>query len=106
MGLSKTLKLSPIKMTDLGSDDKLDLATLTSKILLAIAGGVAEQGTGVLPKDMISTMTSTMGKAVDLGMDIIGGGTGAGQEAVKGTEDIGKGLTEGLKGILKPKQDQ
>jgi len=100
-----TLKLSPIKMTDLGSDDKLDTATLVGKILLAIAGGVAEQGAGVLPKDMVNTMTSTMGKVVDMGMDIIGGGTGAGQEAIKGTEDIGK-LTEGLKGILKPKQDQ
>jgi hypothetical protein len=101
-----TLKLSPIKMTDLGSDDKLDIATLTSKILLAIAGGVAEQGAGVLPKDMVNTMTSTMGKVVDMGIDIIGDGTGTGQEAIKGTEDIGKGITEGLKGILKPKQDQ
>jgi hypothetical protein len=101
-----TLKLSPIKMTNLGSDDKLDTATLTSKILLAIAGGVAEQGAGVLPKDMVDTMTSTMGKVVNMGVDIIGGGTNAGQKAITGTEDIGKGLTEGIKGILKPKQEQ
>ena len=49
-----TLKLNPIRMTDLGSDDKLDTAKLSAKILLAIATGVAEQGAGILPEDRLT----------------------------------------------------
>jgi hypothetical protein len=88
-----TLKLSPIKMKNLGSDSKLDVSTLSSKILLAIAGGIAEQGAGILPKDMLGGLGSALGKTLD-----------AGKEVIKGTEDLGKGLGEGLKGLLKPKE--
>ena len=42
-----SLKLAPIRMTDL---DGLDTAKLTGKILLAIAAGVAEQGSDILPE--------------------------------------------------------
>ncbi len=90
-----TLKLSPIKMTNLGGDNKLDTAALSGKILLAIANGVAEQGVGVLPKDMVDTITSTLGKTIDLSKGII-----------EGTEDIGKEITEGLKGLLKPRDEE
>lgn len=90
-----TLKLSPIKMTNLGSDDKLDLATLSGKIVLAIASGIAEQGAGVLPKDMIDTMTSTLGKTIEMGKEIIGD-----------RKDIGEEITKGLKDLLKPKKEK
>jgi uncharacterized protein involved in outer membrane biogenesis len=90
-----TLELSPIKMTDLGSDNKLDTAELSGKILLAIASGVAEQGVGVLPKNMVDAMQSTLDITIDLGK----AASEKGQELI----DAGKGLFEGL---LKPKKQE
>ncbi len=101
-----TLKLSPIRMTDLGGDNKLDTAALSSRILLAIANGVAKQGVGVLPKEMVDTITSTLSKTIDLSKGIIEGREGIGKEIIKSTEDIGKEITEGLKGLLKPKKEE
>lgn len=99
-----TLKLSPIRMTNLGSDNKLDTAVLSGKILLAIATGVAEQGVGVLPREMVDAMGSTLGKTIDLSKKVIEDGGDISKELIKSTEDIGKGVTEGLKGLLKPKK--
>jgi hypothetical protein len=90
-----TLKLSPIKMTDLGGDNKLDTAALTGKILVAIANGIAEQGAGILPDDMLGSLKSTLAKTAELG-----------KEVIKTTENLGKDLTEGLKGLLKPKKQE
>ena len=90
-----TLEISPIKMTDLGSDNKLDTAELTSRILLAIASGVAEQGVGVLPKNMVDTMQSTLEKTIDIGK----AASEKGQELM----DTGKKLFEGL---LKSKEKE
>ncbi|MCH7555953.1 MAG: AsmA family protein [Planctomycetes bacterium] len=101
-----TLKLSPIRMTDLGGNNKLDTAALSGRILLAIANGVAEQGVGVLPKDIVDTITSTLGKTIDLSKGIIESREDIGKKIIKGTEDIGKGITEGLKGLLKPKKEE
>ena len=97
-----TLKLAPIKMTDLGKDETLDMATLTTKIVLAIAAGIAQQGTDVLPKEMINGLTSVLDTAIDLGRIIFGTGQGATEGLQKGVE----GITEGLKGILTPKNDE
>jgi len=101
-----TLKLAPIKMTDLGKNEKLDIATLTTKIMLAIAAGIAQQGTDVLPQEMINGLTSVLGTAIDLGRIILGTGREAGEGIQKGVEGIGRGITEGLKGILTPKKDE
>ena len=62
-----TLKLDPIIMTDLGSDDKMDVAKLTGKILLAIATGVAKQGVGLLPDSVTDAMGTTLGITADVG---------------------------------------
>ena len=91
-----TLKLKPIRMTDLGTDNKLDTAKLSGKILLAIATGVAEQGAGLLPDDMTSAMKDTLGKTVELGKT-------AAEEGKKILEE-GKGVLDGLKGLLKKKE--
>jgi len=101
-----TLNLSPIRMTNLGGDNKLDTAALSGRILLAIANGVAEQGVGVLPKEIVDSITSALGKTIDLSKGIIEGREGIGQEIIKSTEGIGKGITEGLKGLLKPKKEE
>jgi hypothetical protein len=114
------LKLDTIKMTDLGSDNDLDTVTLTRKILLAIAGGIAQQGADILPKEMIGSLVSqlanvgalpgalidTGAKILDTGTDIGKGATDVGTGVIKGVEDVGKGVTDGLKGILKPKEKE
>ncbi len=90
-----TLELSPIRMTDLGRDNKLDLADLSGEIVLAIANRLVEQGVGVLPKDIITTLTPSLDKTIDLSTRII-----------ESTEDIGKEITEGIKSLLKPKKEE
>jgi uncharacterized protein involved in outer membrane biogenesis len=88
-----TMKITPVRMTNLGYDSELDTAALLTKILLAIADRVVEEGIGVLPD--VDTMTSTLGKTIDASKNII-----------ESTEKIGKGITEGLKNMLKPKQEE
>ena len=119
-----TLKLAPIKMTDLGGEDDLDTIALSRKLLLAIAGGIAEQGTGLLPDEMLGSLVSELGKLGALpdilmgtGGKLLEAGTGVGKGAtnagksvgegvIKGVEDVGKGITEGLKGLLKKKEKE
>ena len=90
-----TLELSTIRMTNLGYDNKLDMADLSGEIVLAIANRVVEQGVGVLPKDIITTLIPTLDKTIDLSTRII-----------ESTEDIGKEITEGIKSLLKPKKEE
>ena len=103
-----TLKLSPIKMTNLGGDNKLDTAGLSSKVLWAIADGVTRQGTDILPNELVNAMKSTLGKTAELGEAISKEGGNiikAGKGAIEEGKDIGKGITEGFKGLFKPKKD-
>jgi len=88
-------ELSTIRMTNLGYDNKLDMADLSGEIVLAIANRVVEQGVGVLPKDIITTLIPTLDKTIDLSTRII-----------ESTEDIGKEITEGIKSLLKPKKEE
>ncbi len=99
-----TLKLAPIKMTNLGGDNKLDTAALSSKILVAITQGIAEQGAGILPDDMLGSLKSTLAKTAELGKEVLKTGEDLGKDVIKTTEDLSKGVTEGLKGLLKPKK--
>jgi hypothetical protein len=95
-----TLKLEPIRMTNLGSDNKLDTAVLSAKIMTAIAAGVAKQGAGILPEAMTSTMQATLNKTMGLGKTTA-------EETKKLLEkggQSGKELIEGFKGLLKPKE--
>lgn len=89
------LNLSPIRMTNLGSDNKMDTTALLKAILLAIADSVVKEGIGTLPTDIIGSMTSTLSKTIDLGTRIM-----------EGKEDIGKGITESLKKLLKPNKEE
>jgi len=97
-----TLKLDPIRMQNLGSDNKLDTAMLTSKVLLALAAGVTKQGVGVLPKEIVDTMQSTLGKTLDVGQGVLKEG---GKILEKG-KDTGTEIIEGFKGLLKPKKKE
>ena len=111
-----TLKVAPVKMTDLGSDNKLSTAKLSAKVLAAIAAGVARQGGGILPKDMVSSIDSTLkekgdllidsGKEIfdvtsDIGKDALGSSKDIGKDIIEGGKDIGEGVGEALKGLFK-----
>ena len=90
-----TLVLSPIRMTNLGRDNKMDIAALLKQIILVIADSVVEEGIGVLPTDIVGTMTSTLSKTINLGTRIM-----------EGKEDIGREITEGLRNLLKPETEK
>lgn len=82
-----TLKIAPITLTNLGGDEKLDVAQLTAVILKAIAKGVTEQGKDLLPMDMLKDMGSSV--------------LGVGQETLKQATEAGKGIIEGAGGAIK-----
>lgn len=90
--------LGNITMTDLGRNEKVDTAVLISKILLAVAAGVAQQGGDILPKETLGEITGMLGKAVDIGKIIFGPGgkTPDGQPQ----DSLGKSVTEGIKDLL------
>ncbi len=93
-----TLKLNPIRMTDLGSEEKLDTAELTGKILVAIATGVAQQGMGILPEDMTNAMKITLGKTAEIGK--------AGKKILDEGTEAGKGILKGVQDLLKSKEEE
>ncbi|MHC4619413.1 MAG: AsmA family protein [Planctomycetota bacterium] len=97
-----TLQLKPITMTDLGGDNKLDAAVLSSKVLLAITGGIAEQGVGVLPDEIIGPVTSELKRVQGLSEALLKESA----DVLKQGTDLGKGISEGLKGLLKPKEEK
>ncbi|MCK5225363.1 MAG: AsmA family protein [Planctomycetes bacterium] len=108
-----TLKLDDIKMQNLGSDNKLDMAKLSSKILLAITGGIAEKGAGKLPKEMLSTLSSELKRVKDLSQTLLKEGSkildaqkDIGKEAINTGKDIEKAATETLKGLFKTKKEE
>jgi hypothetical protein len=100
-----TLRLAPIKLTDLGTNQKMDVASLTAKILLAIAGGIAKQGAGILPDGMVSTLGSALDKTAKLGMKLLEAGSKNSQDLIRATEKLGNDLSKGIQGILKPKKE-
>jgi hypothetical protein len=106
------LKLKPIKMTDLGSDDKLDTAALIGKILVALAAGIAEQGVGVIPdeilnplKDQLGNLGALLGAGLKGGGKLIEGGVDLTKGVLEGGKDAGKGITEGIGGLFKKKKE-
>ena len=90
-----SLKLDPIVMENLGTDKKLNMGALVAKILGAMATGVAKQGVGLLPDDMVKGIGSALGKTAELGKD-----------AVKTTTEAGKGVVEGIKGLFGGKKTE
>jgi hypothetical protein len=92
------LNLPPIRMQNLGTDDKLSMAQLSSKVLLAITDAVARQGRGVLPGEMVNAMKSTLDKTLGLAKTV----TEEGKKLIDVGKDAGTGVIEGFKGLLKP----
>jgi hypothetical protein len=104
-----TLKLDPIEMKDLGSDDKLTTAKLAGKVMVAIATGVSKQGAGVLPKDVLNSVQDSL-KNLEVitnvikeqGQKMLESG---GKDALKKGQESGKELIEGVKGIFEKKEE-
>ena len=95
------IKLDPIKMKDLGGgDEKLDTARLTGKILAAIAAGVAKQGAGILPDDILNSMETVLGQTLELGETAVKE-TG---KLLKQGQEVGEGALKGIKGLFTPKK--
>lgn len=101
-----TLKLKPIKMTDLGSDNKLDAAALSGKVLLAVAGGVAQQGADVLPEEIVGPLTGELKKLGKLPEALLKEGTDLGKDVLEEGKDIGKEIGDAFKGLLAPKKEK
>ncbi len=106
-----TLKLDPIEMKNLGSEDKMTTAKLASKVMVAIAQGVAKQGAGVLPEDLLGSMQETLGNLGDLtdtfrkeGQKLLESGGKEAQEMLEKGQESGKGLIEGVKGLFDKKK--
>ena len=90
-----TLKIKPIRLENLGTDEKIDFAGVTAKILKAISKGIAKQGADVLPTDMIDSIGDELGKQ--------------GEALLKGSQDIGKSATDAIKdlgGLFKKKEEE
>jgi hypothetical protein len=97
-----SMNIDPIVMTDLGTDKKLKIGTLVAKVLGAMATGIAKQGVGLLPDDMVKGIGSALGGAVDLGK----AATKEGQKVLEKTTDVGKGVVDGLTGLLGGKKSE
>jgi len=100
---SVDLKLASIRMVDVGRSEKVDTAVLISKILLAVAAGIAEQGGGILPGETIGDLGAILDKAIDIGKIIFGPGkTTDGQEK----DSLGKSAIDGLQDLFGGKKKE
>lgn len=99
------LELGTITMTDLGSDNKLNTALLIRKILTALFQGIAKQGKGILPDDLMNGISGELGELLGKGKGILLEGGEAGKKILDGVGDTGKKIGEGLKGLLPGKKE-
>jgi hypothetical protein len=90
--------LPTIKMTDIGGKDKepVDLAELVKIIMDSISKAIAEHGTEFLPDDITGSIKNVLGNAPEQLKEL-------GEKTLDKTKDIGKDVTEGLKGLFKKK---
>jgi len=96
-----SMNIDPIVMENLGTDQKLRIGTLVAKVLGAIATGIAKQGVGLLPDDMVSGVESALGKGAEIGK----AATKEGKKILETTTGAGKDVVEGLKGLFGGKQE-
>ncbi len=97
-----SLNIDPIVMENLGTDNKLSTGVLTAKVLAAISTGVAKQGAGVLPNEMVKGITS----AVEMTAVIGEAAKEEGKKIIETTTDAGKDVVEGFKGLLGGKKEE
>jgi hypothetical protein len=99
------LQLGTIKMTDLGSDNKMGTAKLVGIILSAIFRGIAEQGKGILPDDLLNGISGALGETLEAGKKVLEDAADTGKKLLEdAVGDTGKKLGEGLQGLLPGKK--
>jgi hypothetical protein len=94
--------------------DTLEITNATAKVkLLPLPGKVDTQGAGILPEDMLGSLTSQLDKLgalpaafLDQGGKLLNAGKDVGGGIIKGAGDATKGITDGIKGLFKPKEDK
>ncbi|MFH1615543.1 MAG: AsmA family protein [Planctomycetota bacterium] len=103
-----SLSLSPIRMTNLGTDEPINTAELAAKIMVAVATGVAQQGAGKLPEEMIASISSELKKmgvlseaVLNKSMEALKSGKELGSEAIEKGKDIGEGIKKGIGELFK-----
>jgi len=107
-----TLELDPIEMKNLGSEDKMTTAVLAKEIMVALAKGVAKQGAGKLPLDMLNNIQDSLGDITVIGeaaakqaSELLKAGEEKTKEIFEKSEDTGKDIVEGIKGIFDKKKE-
>ena len=91
-----TLELSPIHMENVGSGENMNTSKLVSKILMAIAGGIAQKGKDILPTEMITDIGGQIGEQ---GQKLLEAGQDVGKGILDTGKDIGDQATEAIKGL-------
>ena len=104
-----TFKLAPIHLTDVGSEEKMDIGQLAGLLLQQITLGVIENGKGLIPTEMIGDLSKQI---LGLGQKTLEGGQKVIEGAGKGIIEGGKGVIEGggkaiegLKGLIPGKKE-
>ncbi|MEN8127707.1 MAG: AsmA family protein [Planctomycetota bacterium] len=80
-------KIKPIRLENIGTDEKVDTAALAAIVLEAIAQGVAEEGEGLLPEDITDSVSEELDRLL-----------GENEEAT--------GVLKGLGDLLKKKDEK
>jgi uncharacterized protein involved in outer membrane biogenesis len=94
------LKLEAIRMENIGTGEKVSIATLTGKILVAIATSVAQQGAGLIPGDITGGLKAGLENVQKIGGSILEQGKGVLEKGV----ESGAGVGEAIKGLFEKKK--
>jgi len=105
-GDTVNLKLAPIRMKNLGSDGELDTGELAAQIVLAISKGIAEQGVGALPEEMLKNLEGSVNSVIEAGFEGIEEGKKKIEESIEKGKEAGEEIIEGVKGLFKKKEDK
>lgn len=108
LGRATTLSftLAPIHMTDIGADKKVDAAILVKEIITAIALGIAEQGKGLIPTDVLDGISNELGQFLQVGQETLKQVEEAGQGILDTGKNIGEDATGLLKGLIPKKEEE
>jgi len=105
-----TLRLTPIRLENLGTDEPIDTAKLTGIVLKALAKGIAEQGKDLLPMDIIGPLTEQLAaqgqKIIQAGKEGVDAVLETGKGIIEGGADVGKKAGDALKGLFEKKDEQ
>jgi len=92
-----SLKISSMRLTEIGTDGQLTVAGLIGRVFTAVAEEIFREGAGVLPQDILSSLQSgleeNIGTVVETGKEILDKGKDLGEEVL------------GLKGLFELKKE-